>query len=138
MFNWFKKKKDSKKINEPKKSDEISNQKPDIDQHNGPDYSKIDNNQKAVDLFNTGQLVKIYLMPIAFGGMEMPMNTLFVPEFVQEFKKRFDNTIEELLIQGKKISYSAEPEYKGKSFIPSKLIINVTGESEFKEIITIW
>ena len=133
MFNWFKKKKDSKKINKI-----TSNQKPDTNRQNGPDYSEIDNNQKAVDLFNKGELTKIYIMPIEFGGMESPMNSLYVPEFVQEFKKRFDNSIEELLIKGEKINYSAEPEYKGKSFIPSKLIINVTGESEFKEIINIW
>jgi hypothetical protein len=77
-------------------------------------------------------------MPIEFGGMESAMNSLYVPEFAQKFKKGFDSIIEELLIKGKKLSYSAEPEYKGKSFIPSKLIINVTGESEIKEVINIW
>lgn len=46
--------------------------------------------------------------------------------------------VEELLRDGKELAYSAEPAYKGSSFIPSALTINVTGESEFTEVINIW
>jgi len=120
MFNWFK-----------KKTNAESNT-------NGPDYSTIDSNEKALNLYKKGELSKIYLMPLEFGGQESPMNSLYVPEFAQTFKQRFDKMIEQLLIDGKKLSYSAEPEYKGKSFIPSKLRISVNGESEFKETINIW
>ncbi|MGG6230461.1 hypothetical protein [Tenacibaculum sp. SDUM215027] len=120
MFNWFKKK------------------EKDLKKQNKLDYSKIDSNQKAADLFNKGELSKIYLMPLEFGGMESPMNSLYVPKFAQALKNKFDKTIEELLINGKKLSYSTEPEYKGNSFIPSKLTINVSGDSEFQEVIEIW
>jgi len=136
MFNWFKKKMDSQKMNESKENNE--NQESFQNIENGPDYSEIDSNQKAVDLFNKGELTKIYLMPIEFGGIESPMNSLYVPEFTKMFKQRFDKMIEKLLVDGKKLSYSAEPEYKGKSFIPSKLKISVTGDSEFNETINIW
>ncbi len=112
MFNWFKK--------------------------NKLDYSQVDSHQKAINLFNKGKLSKIYLMPLEFGGTELPMNSLYIPAFVKKLKKDFDSKIEKLLIDGKKISYATEPEYKGNSFIPSKLIINITGEIEFKEIINIW
>jgi hypothetical protein len=103
-----------------------------------PDFSDIDSNEKAIELFNKRQLAKVYLMPLEFGGQDGPMNYLFVPEFVVELKSRFDLMIEKLLIEGKKLGYSAEPEYKGKSFIPSKLNITVTGEVKFKETIEIW
>ncbi len=105
---------------------------------NGPDFSGIDSNEKAIALFEKGELSKIYLMPLEFGGEDIDVNTLYVPEFVQVFKKQFDKIVEDLLIDGKRLSYSAEPEYKGKSFVPSKLTIVVTGDSEFTETINIW
>ena len=105
---------------------------------NGPDFSGIDSNIKAIALFEKGELSKIYLMPLEFGGEDIDVNTVYVPEFVQVFKKQFDKIVEDLLIDGKRLSYSAEPEYKGKSFVPSKLTIVVSGDSEFTETITIW
>lgn len=105
---------------------------------NGPDFSDIDSIEKAVALYEKGVLSKIYLMPLEFGGEDIPANTLYVPEFVQEFKKGFDRMVERLLEEGKRISLDANPEYKGKSFIPSKLTLEVFGDSEFTETINIW
>ena len=121
MFNWFKKKENTKTESE-----------------NEPDFSRITTKSKAVDLYKKGELVKVHLMTLEFGGEDSERNILYVPEFAQNFKHRFDKMIEELLIDGKKLGYSAEPEYKGKSVVPSKLKISVTGESEFKETINIW
>ncbi|KAB1154255.1 hypothetical protein F7018_14895 [Tenacibaculum aiptasiae] len=121
MFKWFKKKKSA----ESKSS-------------NGPDFNDIDSNDKAFNLFKKGELTKIHLIPVEFGGEDSNINTLYVPEFVSVLKMRFDQMIEDLLIEGKELSYSANPEYKGKSFIPSALKISVTGDSEFTEVIEIW
>lgn len=103
-----------------------------------PDFSDINTNEKAIALYNKGQLSKLYLMPLEFGGEDIPMNYLFVPPFVVDIKSRFDSMLENLLIEGKKLSYSASPEYKGKSFVPSKLTISVTGDVNFEETINIW
>ena len=121
MFKWFKKKDNSNSEN-----------------GNGPDFSKIDSNKKAIELFKKGELSELHLMPLEFGGEDSPVNILYVPEYAKVFKLRFDKMIEELLIDGKNLSYSAQPEYKGDSFIPSKLKISVTGDSEFTETINIW
>jgi len=121
MFKWFKKKENRT-----------------TESGNGTDFSRITTKSKAVDLYKKGELVKVHLMALEFGGEDSERNILYVPEFAQTFKHRFDKMIEELLIDGKKLSYSAEPEYKGKSVVPSKLKISVTGESEFKETINIW
>ena len=99
------------------------------------DYSEIDSNEKAIDLFEKEKLAKLYLMPLEFGGQDHAMNILYVPEFAVLFKARFDGMIENLLQQRKKLSYSASPEYKGKSFIPSKLNITVKGDIQFSETI---
>ena len=119
-FNWFRKK--SKNEEKPVKLD----------------YEAIDSNEKAVALYEKKELVKLYLMPLEFGGADSPLNTLYVPPVIQELKQRFDDMIEKDLRQGKKMSYSATPAYKGKSFIPSSLEIAVTGEVNFTEVIHIW
>ncbi|MEZ2416244.1 hypothetical protein ACA086_14895 [Muriicola sp. E247] len=105
---------------------------------NGPDFSDIDSIEKAVALYEKGELSKIYMMPLEFGGEDIPANTLYVPEFVQEFKEGFDRMVEKLLEEGKRISLDANPEYKGRSFIPSKLKLEVSGDTEFSETINIW
>ena len=123
MFSWFKKKNSSESDNSI---------------GSAPDFSNIDSNEKAIDLYKKGKLSKVHLMPLEFGGEDSAVNILYAPESVKILKQRFDKIIEELLIDGKKLGYSAKPEYKGKSFIPSKLKISVTGDSEFIETINIW
>lgn len=108
------------------------------DVENGPDFSDINSIEKAIDLYKKGSLTKIYMMPLEFGGEDSPENTLYVPEFVKEFKNQFDNMVGDLLEEGKQLGFEAIPEYKGKSFVPSKLILMVTGDSEFTETIHIW
>lgn len=118
MFKWFKKKNDVPE--------------------NGPDFDNVDNMEKAVKLFKKGELSKLYLMPLEFGGDDNDMNSLYVPDIVVTLKERFDSMIEQLLIDGKNLSYTAKPGYKGNSVIPNKLEISVTGDSEFTETINIW
>ena len=45
---------------------------------NGPDFSTIDSLQKAEELFRNGQLEKLFLMPLEFGGEDNPLNTVYV------------------------------------------------------------
>ena len=118
-FNWF-----------GKKKDEVPAA--------GPDYSDVDSLAKAVDLYNKKELGKIFCMPLEFGGEDAPQNTLYVPAHVAVFKMRFDAMVEKLLHEGKKIGYSVNPEYKGASFIPSKVIITVKGEVQMTETIEAW
>ncbi|WP_298422188.1 hypothetical protein [uncultured Kordia sp.] len=122
MFNWFKKK--DKNKTSPSQ--------------NGPDFSNVNSNEKAIGLYNKGELVKVHLMPLEFGGEDSPRNTLYAPEFAQQFKQRFDAMIENLLHEGKNLSYNVQPSYKGKSFIPSVLTIKVTGDADFTETINVW
>ena len=102
------------------------------------DYSTIDSNEKAHNLFAKKELVKLYLMPLEFGGQDMAMNILFVPASANNKKISFDAKIEKMLQEGVKLGYSASPEYKGSSFIPSQIIINVKGDKTITETIEIW
>jgi hypothetical protein len=104
----------------------------------GPDYTTIDSNEKAIALYQKGNLVKLYLMPIEFGGQDIAMNCVYVPQFVQIFKERFDLMVGKMVEEGKQLNYSASPQYKGNSFIPSQILISVTGDAQFSEEIKVW
>jgi hypothetical protein len=66
------------------------------------------------------------------------VNIVYAPLFAKEKKEQLDKKLEKWLIEGKKIGMKVEPEYKGKSFIPSKLIFKVYGEENLTEVIEIW
>lgn len=98
MFGWFKKKSPPP---------------------NGPDFSEIDPQAKAEELFRRGELEKLFLMPLEFGGQYIPDNTLYVPVGVAAIKTGIDsNVIGPLATEGKITHYTATPEYQGESFIP--------------------
>jgi hypothetical protein len=118
MFGWFKKK----------------SQPP-----NGPDFSEIDSQAKAEAMFRRGDLEKLILMPLEFGGQDIPVHTLYVPVGVAGIKAGIDNNvIGPLAAEGKITKYTAMPEYQGKSFIPIAIKIVASDPDEFSTTINIW
>lgn len=107
MFGWFK-----KKPHRP----------------NGPDFSAIDSREKAVELFERGELEKLFRMPMEIGGLDNALNALFVPVGVASIKAGIDNNVIAPLAADGKItrwSAGAMPEYQGRSAIP--IAIKVVG-----------
>lgn len=104
------------------------------------DFSYIDSNEKAMRLADQGFLAPLYLMPLQFNGEESARNRIYVPSVVVELRDRYDDMVEDLLAEEKVDGYRCYPEYKGDSFVPSKLKIEVTkgGEIIFSETIQIW
>jgi hypothetical protein len=118
MFRWFKKK---------------------SRQPTGPDFSEIDSREKAEVLFRRGDLEKLFLMPLEFGGQDIPVNTLYVPVGLADIKAGIDNNvIGPLAAEGKITKYRATPEYQGKSFIPIAISILASEPGEFSSTINIW
>ena len=119
MFGWFKKK-------EPAPP-------------NGPDFSAIDSRARAEEAFRRGELAKLFLMPLEFGGADIPQNTVYVPAWVPPIKEGIDdNVIRPLVEEGKITRYSAVPEYQGRSFIPTAIKIVASDPGEFSSTINIW
>ena len=117
MFDWLKKKRLS----------------------NGPDFTKIDSQEKAKQLAVEGVLSKLYLLPLEFGGDDAPPNIVYVPHFVQDIKHGIDtNTVAPLVSDGKVTRYTAAPKYQGKSFIPNAIEIRAFDPGDFKATIQIW
>jgi hypothetical protein len=108
-------------------------------QHSRPDFSRIDSQAKAENMFRRGELEKLHLMPLEFGGEDNPLNTLYVPIGFAEIKMRIDrNIIAPLVSAGKVKRYEAVPEYQGKSFIPIAIKITASNPGEFSSLIRIW
>jgi hypothetical protein len=106
---------------------------------NGPDFSSVDSRAKAEDLFHQGQLEKLLLLPLEFGGDDQPENILYVPVGVAAVKSGIDlNIIRPLVSEGKISQYEAEPEYQGDSFIPISINIRAWEPGKFATTINIW
>jgi hypothetical protein len=105
------------------------------------DFSEVNSLQKARALFSAGKLEIVYLFPLEFGGKQIPQNTLYVPLGIAAIKQRFDSMIGDLVKQGKVTKYAAAPEYKGNSFIPSKIKITTSDSGKpdnLNPVIDIW
>jgi hypothetical protein len=93
---------------------------------NSRDFSAIDSLAKAQRLFEVEELEPLYLFPLEFGGQRIPQNTVYVPPGIAAIKEQIDSAIGEMVRQGMACNYTAEPEYKGRSFIPSKIRIKTS------------
>ena len=118
MFGWFKKK--------PPPAD-------------GPDFSAIDSREKAEAMFRRGELEKLFLMPLAFGGIDDPHNVVFVPVGIAAMKDGIDqNVIAPLVEDGTLSRYTATPEYQGRSFIPIAIRVTASDPGQFSATIAVW
>lgn len=105
----------------------------------GPDFSGIDSREKAEELFRQGELEKLFLMPLEFGGTDNPLNTLYVPIGLADVKAGIDmNIIAPLAAEGKISKYTATPKYQGNSFIPIAIEVVASDPGKFRSTIAIW
>ena len=105
---------------------------------NGIDYAKITSRDVAADMSEQGLLRKTYLFPLEFGGQEMDANTVYIPKdaFIQ--KQMFEQKVMQAAQNGLIENYTATPEYKGDSFVPSKLSLKATGKNSLEIVISIF
>lgn len=85
-----------------------------------------------------GELVIVYLTPLAFDGAEDETNAIYTPPAAAKIKQQCDDTAERLFVKGEISEYRAMPQYKGKSIVPSCIKIRVTGTTSFEQTIRIW
>jgi len=104
------------------------------------DFSAIDSVAKAQALYNQGKLERLFLFPLEFGGQEIPQNILYVPHGIAAIKQQIDSAIGDMVKQGLVSGYAAEPEYKGDSFIPSRIKIKTSHPEKpgVDRIINVW
>jgi hypothetical protein len=105
----------------------------------GPDFAGVDSRDKAEEMFRCGQLEKLLLLPIAFGGQDVPENVVYIPSDIAGLKRGIDdNVIAPLVAEGKFTRYQAFPEYHGDSFIPVAIHIEASEPGAFSTRIAVW
>ena len=117
MFGWFRKRADSK----------------------GPDFSAVDTAEKAAELCRRGDLERIFLVPLDFGGADDERNMLYVPVGVGQVKAQIENeTIRAMAREGKVSSFEASVEYEGASVIPISITVVASDPGRFTSTINVW
>ena len=104
------------------------------------DFSTIDTRQKAQAAFQRGDLEKLFLVPVEFGGPEDEEdNCVYVPIGVTDIKWGIDNNIIAPLIMAEKVrEYKAEVRTFRTSVIPSVIKITASNPGHFSTTIEIW
>lgn len=105
----------------------------------GPDFSRVDSRRKVEAAHDRGDLMKLLLMPSAFGGEDIDLNTVFVPLAAVALKERIDKEIvEPLAAKGKVRCYAASPQYLGTSFVPAAIRIEASDPVSFSAVVHVW
>lgn len=104
-----------------------------------PDFSAVDSREKAEELFRRGELEKVYLFPLEFGGPDEDVNVVYLPVGLGAMKTRIDmEVVQPLAEEGRITSYTATPEYQGRSFIPVSIRIRASDPGDFTYTLAIW
>lgn len=105
------------------------------------DYSTITSREAAIKLSQEGKLFKILLFPAEFGGEDNNLNVVYVPAGIPEIKDQITGTLIRFYEDGLIDKLKVEPEYKGDSFVPSKIRIKASHSEKsggFEPTIEIW
>jgi len=92
----------------------------------GPDFTDVDSKQKLMFLVEQGKLERVYLFPLELGGQDAEVNAVYLPIGFREMKNKIDGTILRMAQDGLVRDLKVQPEYKGKSFVPSRIIIKAS------------
>ena len=105
------------------------------------DFAHVDSLQKAEELAEQGKLFKILLFPAEFGGQDVPPNVVYVPAGIPEVKDRITEMLIRFVEEGLIDNLVVNPEYKGNSFVPSRIVMETSHSGkpgEFNPTIEIW
>lgn len=104
-----------------------------------PDFSSVDSLEKAMQLSDEGTLEPLQLVPLEFGGTDVPINVVYVPVGVVKIKQQIDEKmIGDLIAKGAVSQYEVKPDYNGTSVVPTALTVRAWNPGEFSTRIRIW
>jgi hypothetical protein len=106
-----------------------------------PDFSHIDSQEAAEALAAQGKLVKILLFPAELGGPDDPENIAYITPEAAEARLLIIGTLRRFADEGLIDNMSVRPEYKGKSIVPSRLVMEASSSKKpggFNPTIEVW
>lgn len=107
----------------------------------GPDFTDVDSKQKLMALVEQGKLERVHLFPLEVGGQDSELNVVYLPIGFRDAKKKVDGTILRMAQDGLISDLKVHPEYKGKSFVPSRIVIKASHPEKpgrFDATIEVW
>ncbi|HBP42058.1 MAG: hypothetical protein ACTJG4_04195 [Vreelandella alkaliphila] len=108
---------------------------------NPHNFTDVDSKEKAIRLVEEGRLVPILLFPAELGGPEASQNTVYVPPETRDIQTQIIGTLIRFVEEGLIDNLNAEPEYKGNSFVPSRIHMRTSHSGkpgQFNPTIEIW
>lgn len=91
-----------------------------------PDFAQVASLDQAQALAAKGQLAKLLIFPAEFGGEDVAMNVLYVPPRTVRQRTAHIQTLQAWVQEGAVNSLDVRPEYKGTSFVPSRIHMNAS------------
>jgi hypothetical protein len=105
------------------------------------DYSHVRSRELARQLAEQGMLFEVTLFPEEFGGNREPPNLVYVPAGIPEMKDLVTEALLTLHGEGLVDRLDFEVDYKGESFVPSRIRVRATHSARsrtFEPQIGIW
>lgn len=105
------------------------------------DFLEVTSREAALKLVEEGKLHKVLLFSAEFGGEDVTANVVYVPPGIPEIKEQLTGTLVRFVNEGVINQLEVVPEYKGKSFVPSKIHIKARHSDRhggFEPSIDIW
>jgi hypothetical protein len=106
-----------------------------------PDFSNVKSLASAQELAASGKLVKILLFPAEFGGEDSPQNITYVTPEAAQIREKIIGTLRRIVKEGLVDELAVEPEYRGDSFVPVRLVMKAghsAKDGKFEPSIEIW
>lgn len=106
-----------------------------------PDLSKVTSRSAAKALATKGVLTKILFFPAELGGEDVKENVGYITLEASADRERIIAKLSKLRSEGRIDNLTVVPEYKGLSFVPSKIVFRTAlGQKPgtFNPIIVIW
>jgi hypothetical protein len=106
-----------------------------------PDFSQVKSVAAAQALADRGKLVRVLAFPAELGGQDVPENVVYITPEAAEARALIIGTLQRFAKQGLIDNLTVTPEYKGDSFVPSRLVINATSSKKagaFNPTIEVW
>ena len=105
------------------------------------DFSHVKSLDQAKALAASGELAPLYLHPLELGGLDAQFNIVYVPPAILTVQQDLTATLQRFASDGVIDNIQVNPEYKGDSFVPSKIHMQTTHGDKpgaFNPSIEIW
>lgn len=106
-----------------------------------PDFSAVTSLAAAKALAAKGRLVEVLLFPAELGGQDLPENRVYITPEAAAAQRLMIGTLQRFVREGLINKMTVEPEYKGDSYIPSRIVMHATHSKKkggFSPTIEIW